>query len=59
MHQQDEITGGTRSVPIAQFYLLPGSTPNRENVLREGEIITIILTPRSMGMAREGLAKLD
>jgi xanthine dehydrogenase YagS FAD-binding subunit len=34
-----------RSVPIHDFYLVPGSTPNRENVLEPGEIITSITLP--------------
>ena len=36
------VTGaaGERSIPITEFYLVPGSTPERENVLREGEVIT-------------------
>src|ERR1700691_6325834 len=37
-----QITGpkGERSVPIGEFHLLPGSTPNRETVLTAGELIT-------------------
>ena len=31
---------GSRSVPIGQFYLLPGATPERETVLEPGELIT-------------------
>ncbi len=36
---------GKRSVPIHDFYLVPGSTPNRENVLEPGEIITSVTLP--------------
>jgi xanthine dehydrogenase YagS FAD-binding subunit len=36
---------GVRSVPITQFYLLPGDTPDKENVLRNGEIITHVTLP--------------
>lgn len=42
------VTGpnGDRSIPITQFYLLPGTTPERENVLGAGEIIThVALAP--------------
>ena len=41
------VTGskGERSVPITKFYLLPGSTPDRENVLAPGEIITHVTLP--------------
>jgi xanthine dehydrogenase YagS FAD-binding subunit len=42
-----EVQGGdgTRTVPINQFYLLPGSTPDRETVLAPGELITAVLVP--------------
>src|ERR1700761_3080314 len=36
---------GTRSVPIEAFFLLPGATPDRENVLRPGELITQVTLP--------------
>src|SRR5580704_12601530 len=36
---------GKRSIPIHDFYLVPGSTPNRENVLEPGEIITSVTLP--------------
>jgi xanthine dehydrogenase YagS FAD-binding subunit len=41
------ITGlkGERSVPIAQFYLLPGKTPERETVLEAGDLITAVSIP--------------
>src|ERR1700719_4887921 len=41
------VTGskGERSIPITKFYLLPGSTPDRENVLAPGEIITHVTLP--------------
>jgi xanthine dehydrogenase YagS FAD-binding subunit len=41
------ITGprGERAVPIGEFHLLPGSTPNRENVLTAGELITHVTLP--------------
>jgi len=38
-------TKGKRSVPIHTFYLLPGSTPHRENVLEAGDIITGVTLP--------------
>jgi xanthine dehydrogenase YagS FAD-binding subunit len=34
-----------RSIPIHDFYLVPGSTPHLENVLRPGEIITSVTLP--------------
>src|SRR3984885_13432282 len=33
---------GERSVPIKDFYLLPGKTPNRETVLEPGDLITTV-----------------
>jgi xanthine dehydrogenase YagS FAD-binding subunit len=38
-------TKGRRSVPINAFYLLPGSTPQRETVLEPGDIITSVTLP--------------
>ena len=41
---------GERSVPIGDFHLLPGNTPNRETVLEPGDLIThVILPPPSPG----------
>jgi xanthine dehydrogenase YagS FAD-binding subunit len=43
-------TKGRRSVPIANFYLLPGPTPHRETVLEPGDIITsVTLVPPVKG----------
>jgi xanthine dehydrogenase YagS FAD-binding subunit len=41
------VTGakGARNIPLMQFYLLPGATPNRENVLEAGDIITHVTLP--------------
>jgi len=41
------VTGaaGERSIPITEFYLVPGSTPEHENVLRAGEVITHVTLP--------------
>jgi len=36
---------GTRSIPIADFHLVPGSTPNRETVLEPGDLITHVTLP--------------
>jgi xanthine dehydrogenase YagS FAD-binding subunit len=36
---------GNRAVPLNEFYLVPGSTPNRENVLTPGELITYVTLP--------------
>ena len=36
---------GERAVPIAEFYKLPGSTPNIETVLEPGDLITFVTLP--------------
>lgn len=36
---------GTRTVPFAEFHLLPGTTPERETVLAPGELITAVELP--------------
>lgn len=40
-------TSGTRIVPLADFYLLPGERPDLETVLEAGEIITAVEIPPS------------
>jgi xanthine dehydrogenase YagS FAD-binding subunit len=40
-----ESSKGKRSVPIADFFLTPGQTPHRENVLEAGELITQVTLP--------------
>jgi xanthine dehydrogenase YagS FAD-binding subunit len=36
---------GERTVPIGDFHLLPGNTPNRETVLEPGDLITHVTLP--------------
>jgi xanthine dehydrogenase YagS FAD-binding subunit len=36
---------GERDIPIDEFYLLPGTTPHLENVLKPGELITYVTLP--------------
>jgi xanthine dehydrogenase YagS FAD-binding subunit len=36
---------GERTIPLADFHLLPGSHPERETVLRQGEMITAVDVP--------------
>ena len=36
---------GERDIPIAEFYKLPGSTPNVENALQPGDLITYVTLP--------------
>ena len=37
-----EGANGPRTVPISEFYLLPGSTPDRETILQPGDLVTHI-----------------
>ena len=41
--------GSTRRIPIADFYRLPGNTPQLEMVLQPGELITSVTLPRPAG----------
>ena len=36
---------GSRAVPIGEFHLLPGDTPQRETVLQPGDLITHVTLP--------------
>ena len=36
---------GQRSIPLDAFYLLPGATPERENVLAPGDLVTSVTLP--------------
>jgi xanthine dehydrogenase YagS FAD-binding subunit len=37
---------GERTIPLSDFYLLPGNTPQRESVLAGGELITHVTLPK-------------
>jgi len=41
--------GVERHIPIAEFHRLPGDTPNVENALEPGELITSVTLPKSIG----------
>lgn len=41
--------GARRSIPIADFHLLPGDTPHVENALRPGELIASVTLPSPIG----------
>jgi xanthine dehydrogenase YagS FAD-binding subunit len=49
---------GARAIPLEQFYLLPGSTPNRENLLEPGDLITHITLPKLPSGAKSVYLKL-
>ena len=41
--------GAARTIPIADFYRLPGNTPHIEHVLEPGELITAVTLPQPLG----------
>jgi xanthine dehydrogenase YagS FAD-binding subunit len=41
--------GTTRSIPIAEFYRLPGDTPHIETTVQPGELITAVMLPKPLG----------
>jgi xanthine dehydrogenase YagS FAD-binding subunit len=49
---------GKRSIPIHEFYLKPGATPNRENVLEPGDLIVSVTLPAPVAGARSHYLKL-
>ncbi len=49
---------GERTVPLNDFYLLPGTTPNRENVLAPGDLITYVTLPSLSNGTRSHYLKL-
>ncbi|MCV7217983.1 xanthine dehydrogenase family protein subunit M [Mycobacterium crocinum] len=50
--------GGSRSIPIAEFFTVPGDTPQRENCLQPAELITAIELPPSPYAAHSWYLKL-
>jgi xanthine dehydrogenase YagS FAD-binding subunit len=51
-------TAGEREVPIGDFFLLPGDTPQRETVLLPGDLITHVTLPPPRAGARSHYLKL-
>ncbi|WP_416981171.1 FAD binding domain-containing protein [Streptomyces sp. T028] len=49
---------GAREVPFADFLLEPGSTPNREQALHKGELITAVEIPAHPRPLRSGYLKV-
>ncbi len=49
---------GERSVPFADFLLRPGNTPDREQALRPGELITAVEVPAHPRPLRSGYLKV-
>ncbi len=50
--------GGERTIPIADFYRLPGDTPNVETNLKSGELITAVDLPAMPPTARSHYLKV-
>lgn len=44
-----QASGAARRIPIAEFHTLPGTTPNVENTLQAGELITSVTLPKPPG----------
>lgn len=51
-------SAGSRTVPLADFYRLPGATPEVENDLRPGELIAEIVVPRLDWASRSTYVKV-
>ncbi len=49
---------GERAIPMAQFYLVPGDTPDTENTLTRGELITAVEVPLLPEHWRSGYLKV-
>jgi xanthine dehydrogenase YagS FAD-binding subunit len=49
---------GSRAVPIGDFHLLPGSTPQRETVLEPGDLITHVTLPPPKSGSKQYYLKL-
>jgi xanthine dehydrogenase YagS FAD-binding subunit len=49
---------GEREVPIEDFFLVPGSTPQRETVLEPGELITFVTLPAPRAGSKQVYLKL-
>ncbi len=50
--------GVTRQVPVAEFHLLPGDTPQAETILQPGELIEAVLVPASAAARRSHYLKV-
>jgi xanthine dehydrogenase YagS FAD-binding subunit len=49
---------GGRSIPFADFHLLPGNTPDRETVLEPGDLITDVTLPPPVKGSKQLYLKL-
>jgi xanthine dehydrogenase YagS FAD-binding subunit len=51
-------TNGERAIPIGDFHVLPGSTPERETVLEPGDLITHVTLPPPVAGSKQFYLKL-
>lgn len=51
-------TKGKRSIPIHDFYLLPGTTPDRETILEPGDVVVSVTLPPPIAGAKSHYLKL-
>ncbi|MBV9493066.1 MAG: xanthine dehydrogenase family protein subunit M [Acidobacteria bacterium] len=49
---------GERQVPVLDFHLLPGATPQREHALKHGELITSVFIPDAPHARRSSYLKV-
>src|SRR5438132_6335298 len=49
---------GSRAVPLGDFHLLPGNTPQRETVLEPGDLITHVTLPAPVAGSKQVYLKL-
>jgi xanthine dehydrogenase YagS FAD-binding subunit len=49
---------GERQIPIADFHLLPGDTPEKETALAHGELITAVTLPAIAGETKQTYVKV-
>ncbi len=49
---------GARAIPIGEFHLLPGTTPNRETVLEPGDLVTHVTLPPPVAGSKQVYLKL-
>ncbi|MEU9997223.1 FAD binding domain-containing protein [Streptomyces sp. NPDC050848] len=48
---------GSRSIPVLEFFLRPGDTPQNEHSLRPGELITSLTVPAGSAHAPLGISE--